>query len=86
MKNPSAGSAESCIHALTEVIDAQRARGALDTVLVAAPGEVSIKAATADREMAQIHLDALAAITKAAADAHRGKTVMNMAQAILGTP
>ncbi len=85
MKKHSGSSAASCIQVLTEVIDGHRARGVIDTVLVAALGEVAIKTATTDKEMAQIHLDALAAITKAAADAHRGQTVMNMAQAVFGT-
>ena len=39
----------SCIQALTEIIDDQRARGVLATVLVAALGGVALKAATACR-------------------------------------
>jgi hypothetical protein len=54
----------------------------VDTVIVATLAETAIKTALAEREHAQMHLDALAAITKAAADAHRAGTVINLAQTI----
>ena len=63
------------------IADLQR-QGVVDTVIAASLAEVAIKTAVAEKDHAQMHLDALAAITKAAADAHRAGTVMNMAQAI----
>lgn len=76
--------AENFIQALIAVINKNRARGVPEIVLVAGLADLALRTATADEDMAQIQLDALAAITKAAADAHRGKTVMNMAQAVFG--
>lgn len=65
------------------IADLQR-QGVVDTIIVASLAETAIKTACAEKEHAQMHLDALAAITKAAADAHRAGTTMNMAQAIFG--
>ncbi len=79
-------STTNCIQDLTGVVDGYRARGAINAILVAALSQVAITTAINDTETAQMNLDALAAITKAAADTHRGKTVMNMAKAIFETP
>ena len=43
---------------------------------------ISLKAFDAAIAALQRHLDALSAITKAAADAHRAGTVLNVAQAM----
>ncbi len=43
---------------------------------------ISLKAFDATIADLQMHLDALSAITKAAADAHRAGTVLNVAQAM----
>ena len=67
------------------ITDLQR-QGVVDRVIVATLAEVAIKTAVAEKDHAQMHLDALAAIPKAAADAHRAGTVINLAQAIFADP
>ena len=57
-------------------------QGIVDTVIVASLAEIAIKTAVAKKEYAQMHPGALSAITKAAADAHRAGTVLNVAQAM----
>jgi hypothetical protein len=54
----------------------------VDTFIVASLAEIAIKTAVAEKEHVQRHLDALSAITKAAADAHRAGTVLNVTQAM----
>ncbi len=63
------------------IADLQR-QGVVSTVIVATLAETAIKTVVAEKDHAQMHLDALAAITRAAADAHRAGTVINGAQAI----
>jgi hypothetical protein len=57
-------------------------QGVVGTVIVATLAEIAIKTVVAEKDHAQMHLDALAAITRAAADVHRAVTVINVAQAI----
>ena len=81
MAETKASTVTAC-EALNAVIARLRRQGIMDTMIVAALAEVAIQAAQADKDDAQMHLDALAAIMKAAADARRAGTVINLAQAL----
>ena len=52
-------------------------QGVVDPVMVASLVEIAIKTTVAEKEPAQMYLEALA-VTKAAAETHQAGTVMNM--------
>lgn len=60
---------DTCMEALNAVIADLQRQGVNNTVLMNCLAEAAIHAAKAKQDHAQVHLDALAAITKAAADA-----------------
>jgi hypothetical protein len=76
---------EKCIKALEMTLTALRAEG-MDTVfIIGALGEICVKAAKSEPENAATYLDSLTAILDANAQAIRAGTVVNMAEALVGS-
>ncbi len=74
------------IKILDGAVDCLIQSGSDPLFIIPALVEVIVKTAARDTEHEQTHLDAIAAIMTARADARRAGGVMNMAQAIFGSP
>ncbi len=72
------------IKTLDDAVDGLMQSGSDPLFIIPALVEVIVKTAARDTEHEQTHLDAIAAIMTANADAKRAGTVMNMARAIFG--
>jgi hypothetical protein len=77
---------EYCIKELDKLMTDFRAQGIDTTFIIAALGEICVKAARSEPEYEQTHLDALAAVLQASAQAKRAGSVFQMARAIFDTP
>jgi hypothetical protein len=77
---------EFCITRLDSLIGDLLEEGVDLTFIIAALGEICVQTAAREPEHEQMHLDALAAVLQANAQAKRAGGVLQMARAIFDTP